>query len=189
MRGGLWSPSYPAARQRGRTLRGWAAASLALLLAVALVVAARSAAVTAAARADEITGSANTLRTGWDPNEPGLAPVSDGGPVGGPSFGQLFATPVDGQVYAQPIVAAGVVIVATENNWVYGLNPASGTVAWSLHLGTPWPSSSLNCTDLSPDVGVTGAPVYDPATQTVYLVALVDDGPTVYRPHYYMFAI
>src|SRR5215470_3710353 len=53
------------------------------------------------ARADEATASQTNLRTGWDPNEPGLSPPI----VGGGSFGQLFSTPVNGAVYAQPVVA------------------------------------------------------------------------------------
>ena len=59
--------------------------------------------VAAPAQADDTTVSYDTLRTGWDPNEPDLnaadASASD--------FGQLFATQLDGQVYAQPVVANG----------------------------------------------------------------------------------
>jgi hypothetical protein len=157
-----------------------------LAAAVALVV---PGAATVTARADEPTASVDTLRTGWDPNEPGLTPADDGGPVGTPSFGQLFDDPVNGQVYAQPVVAGSALIVATENNWVYSLNAVTGAVNWSMALGTPWPSGSLGCTDLAPNVGVTGTPVYDPATHTVYMVAELNDGPTVYQPHSYMYAI
>ena len=82
----------------------------------------------------------------------------------------MFSTAVNGAVYAQPLVVGSTVIVATENDWIYGLNSTTGTVNWSLSLGTPWNTSSL-CSDLSPDVGVTSTPVYDPATGAVYLVA------------------
>jgi Bacterial lectin/Abnormal spindle-like microcephaly-assoc'd, ASPM-SPD-2-Hydin/PQQ-like domain len=166
----------------------WWPASLAIVIAAATAVVLPLERVTTA-RADEITASAGTLRDGWDPHEPNLGPVSSGGVVGGPSFGQLFRTPVKGQVYAQPLVAAGALIVATEDNWVYSLNAASGAVNWSIQLGAPWPAASVGCGNISPNVGVTSTPVYDPATQAVYLVAQVNDGPTVYQPHFYMFAI
>ncbi len=127
-----------------------------------------------AVRADEVTVSQNNLRTGWDSSEPALTPSA----VSGGSFGQMFSTAVNGAVYAQPLVVGSTVIVATENDWIYGLNSTTGTVNWSLSLGTPWNTSSL-CSDLSPDVGVTSTPVYDPATGTVYLVAatIVNSAP------------
>ncbi|MGH3400703.1 MAG: choice-of-anchor D domain-containing protein, partial [Streptosporangiaceae bacterium] len=143
----------------------------------------------AAARADVVTASQNSLRDGWDPGEPGLAPVADGGPVGGPLFGKLFATQLTGQIYAQPIVAGQTVIVATETNHVYGLNAVTGAVEWSDDLGPALPSSVLSCGDLTPDIGVTSTPVYDPATGTVYLVAVVDDGPSPAQPHVYAYAL
>ncbi len=123
----------------------------------------------ATARADEGTISANNLRNGWDPAETtgSLTPSA----LTGGSFGQIFSANVDGQVYAQPVVAGGTLIVATENDWVYGLNARTGAVQWSTSLGTPWPSAAGHCTDLQPSVGVTGTPVYDPATGTVYLVS------------------
>lgn len=56
---------------------------------------------------------------------------------------QLFSTAVNGQVYAQPLVIGSHVIVATEDNWVYGLNSVTGAVAWSVSLGTPWDQRGL----------------------------------------------
>jgi hypothetical protein len=100
-------------------------------------------------------------------------------------FGQLFSTAVNGAVYAQPLVVGSTVIVATENDWVYGLNSATGAVNWSLSLGTPWNTSSV-CSDLSPDVGTTSTPVYDPATGAVYLVAATIVNSAV---QYHMFGI
>jgi Abnormal spindle-like microcephaly-assoc'd, ASPM-SPD-2-Hydin/PQQ-like domain len=152
------------------------------LLAVGTVTVLRP----ASARADEVTGSRDNLRTGWDQNEPGLTPAV----VGGGNFGQLFSTSVSGQVYAQPVVAGSTVIVATENDWVYGLDAATGAVKWSVSLGTPWPASSEGCTDLTPNVGVTGTPVYDPGSGTVYLVSeIVPPGNDNYHPAFYMHAL
>lgn len=121
----------------------------------------------AAARADEVTISQDVLRTGWDPNEPALTPAA----VGGGGFGELFAAQVNGQVYAQPLVVGSAVIVATENDWVYSLDRTTGAVNWSVSVGTPWAESPA-CIDLTPNIGVTSTPVYDPSTGTIYLVAM-----------------
>jgi hypothetical protein len=118
---------------------------------------------------DETTASQNDLRDGWDPNEPGLTPAV----VGGSTFGQLFKTAVKGQVYGQPLVIGSTVVVATEQDWVYGLNATTGAIEWSDQLGTPYPITS--CSDLVPDIGVTSTPVYDPSTNTVYVMAMVKE--------------
>jgi PQQ-like domain/HYDIN/CFA65/VesB-like, Ig-like domain len=151
-------------------------------LAVAVIALALLPAVTGAlppggassARADDVTTSLNNLRTGWDPNEPGLSPSV----VGGGTFGQVFSTVVNGQVYAQPLVVGSTVIVATENDKVYGLNAATGVVKWSDSLGTPY--NITVCGNLTPNIGITGSPVYDPTTGSVYLIAQVmrSSGPS-----------
>ncbi|WP_194904336.1 choice-of-anchor D domain-containing protein [Catenulispora rubra] len=137
------------------------------------------------AHADDTTVSGNTLRTGWDQNEPGLEPSS----VSAPDFGQLFSTAVDGQVYAQPIVVSGTVITATENNWIYGLNAATGAIVWSRSVGAAWPASAIGCGDLVPNIGITGTPVYDPASNAVYFIAKVNDGPTANNPRFYLHSV
>jgi outer membrane protein assembly factor BamB len=146
-------------------------AGLALTLAAGPDVAGAVAggAHTAAVRADEVTVSQDDLRTGWDPAEPAMTPADV------KTFGQLFSTAVNGQVYAQPLVVGSTVIVATETDNVYGLDAATGAVLWHTSLGTPYHITS--CSDLTPDVGVTGTPVYDPPAGgtggdgTVYMVA------------------
>src|SRR6516225_5834217 len=75
---------------------------------------------------DEVTISQDDLRTGWDPNEPALTPAA----VKGGSFGQIFSTAVNGSVYGQPLVVGSTLIATTENNWVYGLDAATGAVLW-----------------------------------------------------------
>ena len=137
--------------------------------------AARAGTLTASHRApgDDGTASLNDLRTGWDPREPGLSPSA----VHGPSFGEVFSTSVKGQVYAQPLVIGSTVVVATEEDWVYGLSATTGAIRWSTSLGTPWPIP--NCPDLVPDIGVTSTPVYDAATGTVYVMAQVVSGTYV----------
>ncbi|MCW2948091.1 MAG: bamB 2 [Actinoallomurus sp.] len=134
---------------------------------------------------DVVTVSNDPLRTGWDPNEPGLSPAA----VQSSNFGQQFVTSVDGQVYAQPLSVGGTLIVATEHNKVYGLDPSDGTIRWQRALGPSWPASAITCSDLTPDIGTTSAPVYDPATKAVYLTTKVNDGADVQHPHWYMHAI
>ena len=110
----------------------------------------------------EITNSGENLRTGWYPEESSITPQL----VSGGTFGQLWSTPVEGQVYAQPLLADGTLLVATENNEVYGLNPTTGALKWSkpLSLGEPWNPAEIGCGDLAPSIGVTATPVIDPAT-------------------------
>jgi len=81
---------------------------------------------------------------------------------------------LDGAVYGSPIVARGIVIAATENDSVYGLNTA-GTVLWRAHLGSPSPASQRPCGNISP-LGITGSPVYSPTTGSVYVVVETSTG-------------
>jgi outer membrane protein assembly factor BamB len=85
-----------------------------------------------------------------------------------------WTTRLDGPVYAQPLVVSSTVVVATENDTVYGLDLATGRTAWSRHLGTPMPLASLPCGNIDP-LGVTGTPAYDSATGLVYVVAETTD--------------
>ena len=139
---------------------------------------------TVAPLTNETTVSQNNLRTDWDPHEPTLTPGNISGHTPGYGFGQVFKTALTGQVYAQPLVVGSTVIVATEEDYVYGLNAATGAVKWTRRLGTPFPMTS--CTALHPYIGVTGTPVYDPSTGDIYVAAqvLLASGPT-----YVMFGI
>jgi outer membrane protein assembly factor BamB len=84
-----------------------------------------------------------------------------------------FSAKLSGNVYAQPLFwlpkgASGAeLIVATENNVVYDLNAATGAVIWQRTLPAPI-SSGLPCGDITPE-GITGTPVIDPDTATLYL--------------------
>jgi hypothetical protein len=134
--------------------------------------AAGSAHATAAASTvsgDEGTVSQDNKRTNWDPSEPALTPAA----VSGGSFGQIFSTAVNGQVYAQPLVIGNTLVVATENDWMYGINATTGAVIWKTSLGTPY--NITTCADLTPNIGVTSTPVYDPSTGTVYAMGLVHE--------------
>lgn len=89
-----------------------------------------------------------------------------------------FHADVSGSVYAQPLYwripgsNKALLIVATEQNVVYGLDAASGAVVWKSALGAPVPRSALPCGNIDP-LGITGTPVIDERSQALYVAALV----------------
>jgi outer membrane protein assembly factor BamB len=87
---------------------------------------------------------------------------------------QQWGGPVslDGQVYAEPLVCGSTVFVATEDNSVYAINASSGGILWRTHLGNPVPGASLPCGNIDPS-GITGTPVIDISTGTIYAVAFL----------------
>jgi outer membrane protein assembly factor BamB len=93
--------------------------------------------------------------------------------TGVPPVGPLHVSwraQLDGAVYGQPLLVGRLVIAATENDSVYALDSATGTVAWHATLGTPVPLSSLPCGNIDP-LGITGTPAYDQHDGLVYAVA------------------
>ncbi len=120
-------------------------------------------------------------RTGQNTQETLLTPTN----VNSSQFGKLFSVPVDGAVFAQPLYLAQVAIaggthnvayVATEHDSVYGIDADTGTIYFQVSLipagGTTVSSQNdLDCTDITPEVGITGTPVIDPVGGTLYVVA------------------
>jgi hypothetical protein len=146
------------------------------------------------ARADEDTISQNLSRDGWDSSEPALSPAA----VSAKSFGQIFATRVNGQVFAQPLNVGGSVLVATEDDYVYSINRNTGAVNWSRQLGSPYASAAEHCGQtpvVLPYIGVTSAPVYDPGTGTLYVSGMLSGPPgddkdlSTASPAYDLFAL
>ena len=80
----------------------------------------------------------------------------------------VWSTPVDGAVYAEPVVAAGRVVVATENDSLYAFD-TSGRMRWHVKLGSPVAGGDLPCGDIDPS-GITGTPAIDAGV--VYAVTL-----------------
>jgi len=64
----------------------------------------------------------------------------------------------------------GNVIVATENDTLYSLNPASGTVVWQDHVGTPVPRADPPLRQYLP-ARHDRHPRLRPATQSIFVVA------------------
>src|ERR1700730_13467111 len=93
------------------------------------------------------------------------------------SFGKIASFPVDGQIYAQPLYAAGVqtlgvkknvVYVATMHNSVYAIDadaPQTNLPLWQVNLGPSVPSSLLRFDDILPEVGILSTPVIDLSRQ------------------------
>lgn len=138
------------------------------------------------AHAATTTVSHDADRDAWDPDEPGLGPAD----VTSSDFGQVFSTQLDGQVYAEPIVADGVLVAVTENNNVYGLDPQTGKIVWGpVNTGPAWPASAVACGDLTPNIGITGTPVFDPVSNAVYFTSKTYTDGSPQEAHWYMHAL
>jgi hypothetical protein len=104
------------------------------------------------------------------------------------SFGKRGAFAVDGQIYAQPLYWPGlfipqigtrnVVFVATENDSVYAFDADSpgSQPLWQVNFTSPPNIVPVPCVDIGichvyPMVGITGTPVIDPASKTLYVIA------------------
>src|SRR5436190_21485600 len=99
------------------------------------------------------TGRAGWTTYGASPSRAGVAP----GTPSAPKLRRRFARAVDGQVYAQPLIARGRIYVATENNSVYAFT-TSGRLVWHRHLGAPVRGGDLPCGNIDPS-GITSTPV------------------------------
>jgi outer membrane protein assembly factor BamB len=85
---------------------------------------------------------------------------------------RAWSTSVDGKVYAEPLVAGGLVVAATENNSVYALEAGTGRVRWRAHLGSPVSGGDLPCGNIDPS-GITSTPEIDTRAGVVYVVGFV----------------
>jgi hypothetical protein len=142
-----------------------------------------------------LTQHNDNARTGQNLSETTLTTAN----VNTSQFGKLFALPVDGQVYAQPLYVPGVtinggvhnvVIIATENDSVYAFDAdsTSAVLLWNTKASlvdaahgagageTAATSTELVCGDLQPQVGITSTPVIDPTTKTIYVEAKSNNG-------------
>ncbi|HEX7734860.1 MAG TPA: PQQ-binding-like beta-propeller repeat protein [Ktedonobacteraceae bacterium] len=126
--------------------------------------AATSTPTTTVSSGDWTTYHQNSSRTGYVANAPDPT-----------RLGRAWSKDLDGAVYAEPLVVGGRVIVATEGNSLYAFADKTGKLLWKTNVGRPVPQSSLPCGNIDP-LGITGTPVYDPATGLVFAVAEIS-GP------------
>jgi hypothetical protein len=135
-------------------------------------------------------------RDGANTHEYALTPTF----VGGGNFGKIISCAVDGAIYAEPLwepqlavggAAHNVVFVATQHDSLYAFDADTSSSPckplWQVSLinrahgggagETPVLSYGPNALvgsgygDIAPEVGVTGTPVIDPSTQTLYVVS------------------
>ena len=100
-------------------------------------------------------------------------PARTGVDVSSPPAGKLaqaWSHPVDGAIYAEPLVLGSVVYVATEQDTVYALDVRDGHERWARHLADPVEGAALPCGNIDPS-GITGTPVIDVASRTIDVVA------------------
>jgi PQQ-like domain len=125
-----------------------------------------AAATASSANADNWLTYHRTLTRGGD--DPASGPFS--------SVKQAWQSPqLDGDIYAEPLLDNGHLFIVTENDTFYSLDAASGKILWQQHVGDPVPRSSLPCGDIDP-TGITGTPVIDPASGTLFAVAFEQPG-------------
>ncbi len=134
----------------------------------------------------EVTTAAyGNLRDDWDSNEPELSPST----LRSGDFGELFSTKLTGSVYAQPLVYKGMVIATTERANAYAINARSGAIEWSRSFGKAFKSSTIRCSDLTPNLGSTSTPVIEPASETLYMTTRLEEGKGVAGEHWYLQAV
>jgi Chitobiase/beta-hexosaminidase C-terminal domain len=141
---------------------------------------------------DVLTYHNDAARTGQDLSETILSPSN----VNSATFGKLFMLTVDGRVDAQPLYVSGVVIagngthnvlvVVSEHDSVYAFDADTGVALWhvsALKSGET-PSDDRNCGQVSPEIGITSAPVIDRTAGpdgAIYLVAMSKDNAGNYH--------
>lgn len=134
-------------------------------------------------------------RDGVNSQEYALKPAS----VSVSTFGKRFSCAVDGAIYTQPLWVAGlsinggmhnVVFVATQHNSLYAFDADSSPCLqlWhadlidSAHGAAPaetsvcWYDVGSGFGDIQPEIGVTGTPVIDLATNTLYVLSKSETG-------------
>ena len=137
---------------------------------------------TGAGFAGVLTWHNDNARDGQNLNETVLTTAN----VNATQFGKVFSYSVDGQIYAQALYVPNVTVagfgtlnvayVVTENDSVYAFDAdgVNKTPLWKtslLNSGSTISSSELGCGVINPNIGITGTPVIDPTTGTLYVVA------------------
>jgi len=150
-----------------------------------------SGAGTAAPSTDVLTYHNDLARTGQYLAETTLTPSN----VNTAQFGKVAFLAADGKVDAQPLYVSNVsmngathniVYVATEHASLYAYDADSNAKLWqrSLLSNGETPSDNRNCSQITPEIGITSTPVIDRsrgAHGVIYAVAMSKDASGAYH--------
>src|SRR5262249_29622582 len=129
-----------------------------------------------------VSGHYDSFLSGANTQETILTPAN----VNPTNFGNLFNYSIDGYAYAQPLYVPNltinggthnVVFAATEHDSVYAFDGDGGGQLWHRSFIDPAngvtsvPQPDVISGDVVPEVGITGTPVIDAGTNTMYVVA------------------
>lgn len=135
-------------------------------------------------------GSLNVLTRAYDNQRSGTnlaESILTTGNVNSEQFGLLFQAKVDDELYASLLYASGVNVAgashnvlyaATVNNTLYAIDADQGTRLWSRNYNGSGRATQRqdtaefdDCYNVTANTGITGTPVIDAASQTLYLVS------------------
>lgn len=147
-------------------------------------------------KTDVLTYANDDLRTGWNSKESQLSAKT----VSKDTFGKLWYRPLNGQVYAQPLLVSDlnlpgkgshdVVYAATLKNEVFALDAATGDLLWSRRVDAPVPRSENiygQGWDVTSDQGILSTPVIDRKANAIYVVAYCKDLKPKQNPEGHVF--
>ncbi len=125
----------------------------------------------------------DNARTGANITETLLTPAN----VNPVLFGKRAAITVAGDIFAQPLYIPAIVtaegslhnliIVATEHDQVYAIDADSHNIVWHADFldsaagVSTLQTTDVNCSAIAPEIGITGTPVIDTSSSTIYVVA------------------
>jgi hypothetical protein len=139
---------------------------------------------------DVTTYHNDNARTGQNLSETILTPSN----VTSATFGKLFVIPVDGKVDAEPLYVSAVTFpsgthnalyVATEHDSVYAFDADTGAQLWKVSMlkSGETPSDDRNCSQVTPEIGITSTPVISRGVSpngAIYVVAMSKDASSNY---------